>query len=112
MLDTSLCDPQVLTPTEWRARAHTHLERVQRWTVPHRERRSRQEPHPVHDFLFQYYMYSPAKLEAWHPGVGEVLADSPEGRERFEPPCYRVADGLIRHDLSALSAALEVSKAF
>ena len=103
MLDTSLCDPQVLTPTEWRARAHTHLERVQRWTVPHRERRSRQEPHPVHDFLFQYYMYSPAKLEAWHPGVGEVLADSPEGRERFEPPWYQVADGLIRHDLSALS---------
>ena len=103
MLDTPLFDPQVLTPTAWRARAQAHLERVQRWTVPHRERRSRQERHPVYDFLFQYYMYSPAKLEAWHPSAGEVLADSPEGRVRFGPPSYRAEDGLIRRDLSVLS---------
>jgi hypothetical protein len=103
MLNTSLCDPQVLTPEAWHAHAQVHLERVQRWTVPHRERRSRREPHPVYDFLFQYYMYSPAKLEAWHPGAGEVLADSPEGRVRFAPPWYRAKDGLIGHDLSVLS---------
>ena len=102
MLDTRRCDSQVLTPTTWRARAQAHLERVQRWTIPHRERRSRQEPHPVYDFLFQYYTYSPGKLEAWHPGAGEVLVDSPEGRERFRPPLYRADDGFIRRDLSVM----------
>lgn len=102
MPDTPRFDPQVLTPTTWRARARAHLERVRRWTVPHRERRSRGERHPVYDFLFQYYTYSPGKLEAWHPGAGEVLADSPEGRERFRPPLYRADDGLIRRDLSVL----------
>ena len=103
MLDTPRLDPQVLTPATWNARARAHLDRVQRWTVPHRERASRREPHPVHDFLFQYYMYSPGKLEAWHPGPGEVLADSPEGGQRFGPPVYRVDDGLIRRDVSVLS---------
>ena len=104
MLDTPSLDHQVLNAAEWRARAQTHLERVRRWTVPHRERRSRAERHPVYDFLFQYYTYSPGKLEAWHPAVGELLADSAEGRERFRPPLYRRAhDGLIRYDVSVLA---------
>jgi hypothetical protein len=103
MLDTSSLDHQVLNAAEWRVRAQTHLERVHRWTVPYRERRSRGERHPVYDFLFQYYTYSPGKLEAWHPAVGEVLADSAEGRERFRPPLYRRAhNGLIRRDVSVL----------
>ena len=102
MPDTARLDPQVLTTTTWQARARAHLERVRRWTVPHKERRSRGEPHPVYDFLFQYYTYSPGKLEAWHPAGGEVLADSPEARERFRPPLYRADGRLIRHDLSVL----------
>lgn len=102
LLDTHRSDPQVLTHTIWRARAGAHLERVQRWTVPHRARRSRKERHPVYDFLFQYYTYSPGKLEAWHPGAGEILVDSPEGRECFRPPLYRPGEGLIRRDPSVL----------
>ena len=102
LLDTDRFDAQVLATTTWRERARAHLERVQRWTVPHRARRSRGKSHPVYDFLFQYYTYSPGKLEAWHPGTGEVLADTPEGRERFTPPLYRADSGLIRRDLSAL----------
>lgn len=38
-----------------------------------RERRSRHESHPVHDFLFTYYNYTAGKLEKWHPGVGYTL---------------------------------------
>ena len=104
MLDTPPCDVQTLAATTWRARAQSHLERVQRWTVPHRERRSRRERHPVYDFLFQYYSYSPGKLEAWHPGVREVVTDSSEAREHFGPPLYQAHDGLIRRDLSVLRA--------
>ena len=96
---------QVLTTSAWQEHARTHLECIRRWTVPHRERRSRHERHPVFDFLFQYYMYSPGKLEAWHPRLGEALADSPEARERFGPPRYRAEDGLIQHDMSLLTDA-------
>ncbi|GEP41127.1 hypothetical protein BGE01nite_04180 [Brevifollis gellanilyticus] len=34
------------------------------------ERRSRGEKHPVHDFLFTYYQFSPAKLKRWMPPLG------------------------------------------
>lgn len=94
---------QLLTSTEWQARAGAHLERVHQWTLPYKERRSRREHHPVHDFLFQYYMYSTGKLEFWHPAPDESLVDSPEARERFGPPEYRTDGGTILHDLGALS---------
>ena len=94
---------QLLTSAEWQARAEAHLRRVQKWTLPHKERRSRHEVHPVLDFLFQYYMYSPGKLETWHPAPFESLVDSPEARERFCPPEYRAARGVIKRDRGALS---------
>jgi len=93
----------VLSSTEWQSRAEAYLERVQRWTLPHKKRRSRHEPHPVHDFLFQYYMYSPGKLEKWHPAPFVSLEDSPDARERFAPPEYRATGGVIERDLGALS---------
>jgi hypothetical protein len=92
-----------LTSLEWRARVEAHVERVQRWTLPHRERRAHREQHPVHDFLFQYYMYSPGKLEAWHPAPFESLVDSPDARERFGPPEYRADSGVMTRDLGAMS---------
>lgn len=95
----------VLTTTEWKARAEEHRERVQRWTVPRRERRSRRETHPVYDFLFTYYHYSGGRLEMWHPAPHELLVDSAEARERFSGPEYRATDGVIRRDISALSGA-------
>ena len=65
----------VLTTAEWQARAEAHRERALQWTAPWRERRSRGAVHPVYDFLFQYYHYAPAKLEAWHPSADEALAE-------------------------------------
>jgi len=101
IIDTS--DETLLTPGEWRAREAAYLERVHKWTLPYKQRRSRHEKHPVHDFLFQYYMYSPGKLETWHPAPSQSVADSPDARGRFGPPEYRVEAGVIRRDLSGLS---------
>jgi hypothetical protein len=108
MLDTQpatthTSDARLLTFTAWHARAASHLECVQQWTLPYKERRSRHEKHPVHDFLFQYYMYSPGKLEAWHPAPLESLADSPQARDRFGAPEYRADAGVLTRDLGALS---------
>ena len=94
-----------LTTAEWESRALVHLDRVQRWTLPRRERRARRETHPVYDFLFTYYSFSGGKLEKWHPAPHELLVDSPEARERFHAPTYRAANGVISRDANALTSA-------
>ena len=65
---------EVLAEPDWLAREAAHAERMRRWTVPHQERRSRGEKHPVLDFLFTYYSYRPSHLERWQPGPGVALA--------------------------------------
>ena len=69
----------VLAEEAWRARSATHEARIDRWAVPHRERRMRGESHPVHDFLFTYYSQAPGRVRRWHPGVGTALAPPADG---------------------------------
>lgn len=115
----------VLSTDAWLARAAAHLERVQQWTRPRRDRRSRGQSHPVHDFLFEYYSYSGGKLETWHPSPHECIADSPAARERFTGSvdgeanqngsqaaqqkayhaAYHAVDGVITRNTSALTQA-------
>jgi hypothetical protein len=64
----------ILNETEWLARQRAHEERLRPWLEPHLARASRQEKHPVHDFLFDYYSYLPRQLRRWQPGLGVVLA--------------------------------------
>jgi hypothetical protein len=97
--------PVILTTSEWQARSAAHRARVEQYTQPRRERRSRGAVHPVYDFLFQYYSYSAAKLEAWHPAPHELLVDSPQARGCFGSAAYDVHDGVIRRTLSALTTA-------
>jgi hypothetical protein len=59
-----------LTLPTWMALTHAHSKRVQPWTTAFRDRSSRARKHPVYDFLFTYYSFRPAQLEAWHPGIG------------------------------------------
>ena len=58
---------------EWRSRRLAHERRVDGWVVPYLHRRSRRIAHPVEDFLFTYYTFSPAALRRWHPGFGTRL---------------------------------------
>ncbi|SOC51699.1 hypothetical protein SAMN05660748_3817 [Blastococcus aggregatus] len=69
----------VLLAPDWQTRTAAHEARIDRWAAPHRERRSRGETHPVHDFLFTYYSETPGRLRRWHPGVGTALAPSADG---------------------------------
>jgi hypothetical protein len=86
-----------LAEPAWRALAAAHRAQMQRWTGPHRERRRRGEPHPVLDFLFNYYSWRPAQLEQWHPGPGVVLAGGePRG------PGYRTTPRGVVLDPAAL----------
>ncbi|MET7995516.1 3-methyladenine DNA glycosylase [Amycolatopsis sp. NPDC005232] len=79
--------PLILAEPEWQARQAQHVERMRAWTVPHQERRARDEKHPVLDFLFTYYSYRPGHLERWQPGPGVVLA-GPAARRFLDRPAF------------------------
>ena len=64
---------EVLLEHDWHERRERHQTRVRRWIEPRLARASRNERHPVEDFLFEYYPYRPAKLLRWHPGIGIAL---------------------------------------
>ena len=69
---------RVLSAGDAASARRAHEERADALTAAHRERKSRGEKHPVEDFLFTYYPFSPAKLRRWHPGwetAYELAAD-------------------------------------
>lgn len=57
----------------WRRARSAHEHRVAPWVESHLRRRSVGRSHPVEDFLFTYYQWSPASLRRWHPGYGVRL---------------------------------------
>ena len=62
-----------LTQVEMKQRTKRHQERVQRLIGATKKRRDCGIPHPVTDFLFEYYPYPYALLEKWQPGIGIAL---------------------------------------
>ena len=60
----------VSTPPSGGAARRAHGARVTPWVGPHLERRRSGVAHPVEDFLFTYYSFSPGALRRWHPGFG------------------------------------------
>ena len=71
----------------WQDLRQKHLNAVLPFTTHFRQRRSRREKHPVYDFLFTYYTFSPGKLEEWYPGYGVVLEASSDA----------ISEGLLRN---------------
>jgi hypothetical protein len=85
----------------WSARSAAHEARIDRWVVPHRERRRRGEAHPVLDFLFTYYSQTPGRLRRWHPGPGVALAaPAPQAGWRW----YGTDGASVRLDVDAFAA--------
>jgi hypothetical protein len=96
--------PALLTalPREtWAELTAAHEARIDRWAVPHRERRRRGEAHPVLDFLFTYYSETPGRLRRWHPGPGVALAaPAPHANWRW----YATDGATARLDVDAFLA--------
>jgi hypothetical protein len=93
--------PQATDPlpaSEWLRRAAQHRARAGRWTIPARDRRAANRPHPVDDFLFTYYRFSYAKIEEWHPGAGVLLENAEPLPAAWAKPPYRHVDGRIFAD--------------
>jgi hypothetical protein len=98
----------LLATADWEARAARHRARSERHTLAARRRRDHGQPHPVEDFLFQYYPYPLSLLERWQPGVGVALewtatVESPALPPNFSERLYSRADGSIFADPGRLS---------
>lgn len=88
--------PRRAAPSDWpvarildvdaaRAARSSHAQRADALTAGHRERRRRGERHPVEDFLFTYYPFSPARLRRWHPGWDVAYDASADPRPESAP---------------------------
>jgi hypothetical protein len=64
---------RTLHEAAWRPRRLAHEARIAAWVGPYLERRSHGIGHPVEDFLFTYYTFTPSALGRWHPGIGTRL---------------------------------------
>lgn len=63
----------ILPAAVWRETADAHRKRAEKHTLAARHRRDRGLPHPVADFLFEYYPFGFSLLEQWRPEVGIAL---------------------------------------
>lgn len=57
-------------------RINKHMQLVGPYADAYLKRRSLHLKHPVHDFLFTYYNFSPAKLKQWMPSIDEGIRSS------------------------------------
>ncbi len=91
---------RILPEAEWRRMAEEHYVAACRHTAGPRLRREHNKPHPVEDFLFNYYPYPIALLEQWHPGLGISMEYSdPETLPlQFKNRRYRVTDNRVLLD--------------
>ena len=64
---------RALPIAEWREAQDAHKTRAMALTGGRRSRKQVGERDPVDDFMFEYYPYTPTKLETWFPGIGITL---------------------------------------
>ena len=86
---------------EWRQRMREHAGRVAEHADAFVERRSRDAKHPVHDFLFTYYSFAPAKLKQWVPPYGvslEVTAEDLAACPWWQGERFICENGLLQID--------------
>ena len=95
---------EVLAEHDWHCRRERHETRVRRWIEPRLARASRNERHPVEDFLFEYYPYRPAKLLRWHPGLGVAL-QGPTASQYLSCKHYHETEKGVTVGVSELSPA-------
>jgi hypothetical protein len=88
----------------WTKLRFVHTEIIAPFTTSYRERKGKGLSHPIYDFLFTYYTFSPAKLEKWHPGYGVALefVEEIQVKEFLENPLYNIQKSSITLSLEKL----------
>ncbi|GLI26349.1 hypothetical protein ARHIZOSPH14_05910 [Agromyces rhizosphaerae] len=105
---TRTAAPVRLDAVDWRERERAHAERADALTAERRARVAAGESHPIDDFLFTYYSYSPRVLRRWHPGPGVELADAadtPRAEWRWYAPGATPGSLVVDHEALATEKA-------
>ncbi len=69
------------------------------------KRRDCRKKHPVHDFLFTYYPFSPAKLKKWVPSFEEILSVQ-EGDDFLRSSWFIRCENTVRLNLQRLQGSI------
>lgn len=95
---------KLLSQEEWKGRAEAHKKLVSPIADSFLHRRGLQQKHPVHDFLFTYYSFSPTKLKQWVPSFEEALSvDAKDISELpFSDYWFELSDGVLRLNFQRL----------
>lgn len=99
----ALKPPAMLPLPVWQARELAHRVRAEPHTLPARSRRDRGLPHPIADFLFEYYPFSFSLLENWQPGTGLALEWHEDAISPFADRWYSLEGGLLFADPTRLT---------
>lgn len=90
-----------LSPDIWTERAKAHHDAISPIGNAFIHRRGLGVKHPVHDFLFTYYRFSPTKLKQWVPSFEERLEITPALQEAFpwlSDYRFQVEDNILFHN--------------
>ncbi len=95
--------------THWRAAIEKHHAKVAAHADAFVARRSAGRKHPVHDFLFTYYSFAPAKLKQWGPALGTAIDIGPGDLETYPwlaTERFVIAEGLLSLDEVRLTSQM------
>ena len=88
---------KILSLTDWTQRAKAHKELVSPPAEAFLHRRGLGQKHPVYDFLFTYYSFTPSKLMHWVPSFEEGLTIEQNGElPRISNYWYEIHGNILR----------------
>ncbi len=96
-----------LSESVWREQAAAHNAAVQKITSAVKLRRQNHEPHPIEDFMWDYYYLKPNQLAKWHPGFEYELENAKADYQNTRG--YEVTDlGVARASLAFVTGHLDM----
>ncbi len=81
---------------EWKERSKQHEKLVSKIPNSFLANRSVHKKHPVYDFLFTYYTFSPTKLKQWTPSIEESLEVNDKIPTYFTPYWFEVKNNTLQ----------------
>lgn len=88
---------RLLTDEEWSKRAEEHQALMSPLADAFLHRRGLGQKHPVYDFLFTYYSFSPTKLKQWVPSFEEeLIIENDKELPRFSDYWFEINNGILR----------------
>jgi hypothetical protein len=104
---------KILSQEEWTERAKMHKRLVSPMADDFLQRRGFGKKHPVYDFLFTYYTFSPTKLKQWFPSFEEALCVSEKSILPGVSDYWFVQeDNLLRLNLERIQGQIQAQAAF